>query len=186
MAHEARQGEPFRRALLQVMEAIEHPTRVQREWMEQLRGIGTGDRTVNFSGLTSDEIRAQCALITQSVHDHLPGPERFAIWARYAYQAQKGAGIQGLASYIRPQLSIGDEIAICALLYGHVMPNQREKGFSYPEISKDRGIPVITLRRSAAIIGQTARTLEQIAIERLTPMFEGHGVVEIPDKSMYA
>jgi hypothetical protein len=185
MAHEPRQGSPFRNALLRIMEAIEHPTKGQREWMAQLRGEG-GAGTINFEGLTSDEIRAQCAMITQAVRDHLPDPERFAILSRFAYQVEKAEGIAGLAEYVQPLLKIRDIWAIRALIYAHTMPHQRERGLSYLEISKDRGIPVITLRRSAGVIAGTTRKLEAMAVERLRPMFTKHGVIETEVEVAYA
>lgn len=177
MAHEPRQGSPFRKVLLQVMESLDVLTKNQQLWMDQLRGSRSEDSTINFGGLTSDEIRAQCSMVTQAVYDHLPAPEQFAVLARFAYQMEKAKGVAGLAEYVRPQIGITDEIAIRALVYGHSMPKQRERGLSYTEISRERGIPVITLRRTAAKIARTVRTLEDMAIHRLTPMFERDGVV---------
>ncbi|WP_194720808.1 hypothetical protein [Noviherbaspirillum malthae] len=177
MAHEPRQGSPFRKAILQIMESLETMTKSQQAWFDQLQGVRSASSTINFGGLTSDEIRAQCSMITQTVYDHLPDPERFAVLARFAYQVEKAQGVAGLAEYVRPSIRITDQIAIRALVYGHTTPKQREKGLSYTEISRERGIPVITLRRTAAVIAKTTRLLEDMAIERLTPMFARDGVV---------
>lgn len=177
MAHEPRQGSPFRKAILQIMESLETMTKGQQAWFDQLQGSRSATSTINFGGLTSDEIRAQCSMITQTVYDHLPDPERFAVLARFAYQVEKAKGVAGLAAYVRPSIRLTDEIAIRALVYAHTTPKQREKGLSYTDISKDRGIPVITLRRTAAVIAKTTRLLEDMAIDRLTPMFARDGVV---------
>jgi hypothetical protein len=41
--------------------------------------------TINFGGLSPLEVRGQCALVRATVEDHLPGPERDAIWARFGH-----------------------------------------------------------------------------------------------------
>lgn len=184
MSLEARQKNALRMALIQIMEAIEHPTAKQSAWLDQLRGTGGG--TVNFAGLDPYEVRAQCAMVTQAVRDHLPPPEKFAIWTRFGTQTERAAGVAGLADYMKPHLNFGDEIAIRALVYGHSVPGMRQKGLSYPEIAKERGINARTLRRGAAVIASTCRILESMAVERLRPMFERDGLVECVDQSKRA
>jgi hypothetical protein len=176
MAHEPRQATSLCRALLQMMEAIEKPTRMQLDWMARLRGDGKGG-TVDFGGLTGDEIRAQCAMITQTVRDHLTVPEQAVILCRYAIQLEKAKGVADLAAYVQPMLDFSDDISIKALVYGHLQPHQRKKGLSYQEISAERGISVKTLRNAAAIIAKTAARLEAMAIDRLAPMFLRDGVI---------
>jgi hypothetical protein len=80
MAQEATQDAPLRKAIIRVMESIKLDSAQQRGWLDQLRGTGGG--TVNFAGLSSDEIRAQCALITQSVKK-LPAAEMWVLQAKY-------------------------------------------------------------------------------------------------------
>lgn len=81
MSQPAMQAAPMRKALIRAMESIqlgEH----QREWLEQLRG--TPSESVNFGGLTGDEVRAQCIMITESVK-HLPRAEMWTLQAKYGY-----------------------------------------------------------------------------------------------------
>ncbi|MDB6119305.1 MAG: sigma-70, region 4 family protein, partial [Verrucomicrobiaceae bacterium] len=88
MSVEARQKNALRMALIQIIEAVEHLTTKQESWLKQLRGDASG--TVNFGGLDAYEVRAQCAMVTTAVRDHLPGPERDVVWARYGFQKEKG------------------------------------------------------------------------------------------------
>lgn len=176
MSVEARQKNSLRQALIQIIEGVEEPSPRLKAWLEQLRGVSSG--TVNFGGLDPYEVRAQCAMVTQAVKDHLPGPERDVIWCRYGFQLERSGGVRGLGDYVLPQMTFGDKVAIHALVYGHFCPQMRSKGLSLQEISKERNIHTKTLRRAATIIGNTARILENMAVERLTPMFERDGLVE--------
>jgi hypothetical protein len=176
MSVEARQMNSLRMALIQIIESVELPSARLKAWLEQLRGVSSG--TVNFGGLDAYEVRAQCAMVTQAVKDHLPGPERDAVWCRYGFQLERAAGVKGLGEYVRPQMTFGDETAIHALIYGHFCPQMRAKGLSLQDISRERGIHAKTLKRAATVIGNTTRILENMAVERLTPMFERDGLVE--------
>lgn len=175
MSVEARQKNVLRMALIQIIESVELPSARLKDWLSQLRGISTG--SVNFAGLDSYEVRAQCAMVAQVVHDHLPGPERDVVWARYGHQVDRAKGVKGLSEYIKPQLPIGDMIAIQALLYGHFAPHMRDKGLSYADINKSQGIHIKTLKRASTAIAGTAKVLEDMAIARLTPMFERDGLI---------
>lgn len=80
MAQEAAQDAPLRKALIRAMESIQLSPN-QRHWLESLRGVGGG--TVNFGGLDGNEIRAQCALVTQAVKSRLPKPEMWVLQAKF-------------------------------------------------------------------------------------------------------
>jgi hypothetical protein len=82
MAQEATQDAPLRMALIRIMESINLVDSKQRHWLDQLRGAGGGG-TVNFSGLSSGDIRAQCAMITQAVKTKLPAIEMWVLQAKY-------------------------------------------------------------------------------------------------------
>lgn len=81
MAQEATQDAPLRMALIRIMESINLVDSKQRHWLDQLRGGGGG--TVNFSGLSGGDIRAQCALITQAVKTKLPNVEMWVLQAKF-------------------------------------------------------------------------------------------------------
>ncbi|MCA3186863.1 MAG: hypothetical protein INH13_25220, partial [Cupriavidus sp.] len=73
-----RQGAPFRNMLIQLLEALEETTNQQQAWLEQLRGVAAGS-TINFAGLSPDEIRGQCSMVTGAVRDRLPSQEMAAV-----------------------------------------------------------------------------------------------------------
>lgn len=77
----AMQAAPFRKALIRAMESIRLEG-YQREWLEQLRGAPS--ESVNFGGLSGDEVRVQCVMITQAVQ-HLPAAEMWTLQAKYGY-----------------------------------------------------------------------------------------------------
>jgi hypothetical protein len=80
MAQEAMQDAPFRKALIRVMESI-NLDRGQTHWLDQLRGDKGG--SVNFAGLSGNDVRAQCAMITQAVVTNLPPLEKWVLQAKY-------------------------------------------------------------------------------------------------------
>ena len=80
MAQEATQDAPLRKALMRAMETIRLSPN-QQHWLEALRGVGGG--TVNFEGLDSNEVRAQCAFVTQAVKSRLPKPEMWVLQAKF-------------------------------------------------------------------------------------------------------
>lgn len=85
MAQPAMQDAPFRKALIRSMESI-NLNMTQRHWLDQLRGTRAPDAEpsrVNFGGLDMNDVRAQCALITQAVATKLVGPERWVLLAKY-------------------------------------------------------------------------------------------------------
>lgn len=81
MSQPAMQDAPMRKALIRVLESI-RLGKQQRAWLDQLRGQPS--ESVNFGGLSGDEVRAQCAMITQAVR-HLPNPEMWTLQAKYGH-----------------------------------------------------------------------------------------------------
>jgi hypothetical protein len=81
MSQPAMQDAPMRKALIRVLESIRIDDK-QRAWLDQLRGQPS--ESVNFGGLSGDEVRAQCAMITQAVK-HLPKPEMWTLQAKYGH-----------------------------------------------------------------------------------------------------
>jgi hypothetical protein len=79
MSQEATQDAPLRKALIRVLESIRLEGK-QRTWLDQLRGAPS--ESINFGGLTSTEVRAQCAMITQAVKQ-LPPPEMWVLQAKF-------------------------------------------------------------------------------------------------------
>lgn len=102
MSVEARQKNALRMALIQIIESVELPNNRLKAWLAQLRGESSG--TVNFDGLDAYEVRAQCAMVTQVVKDHLPGPERYAVIGAYTkLPLEKAEAVRYLSNYIKPE-----------------------------------------------------------------------------------
>lgn len=194
----ARQKNTFRMALIQALEAVGKLSDRQESFLAYLRGEKSG--TVNFSGLSGDEVRAQCAMVVATVADQLPEAERNALWVRFArgiparpktatVAADPGVppsiewkrGVFGIANDLRDVLTMSNRQAIVALIVAHSLPHQREKEFSYENLSKEFGIPVRTLERAAFTIRKRLRLLERQAVDRLEPLFERGGVVAVDE-----
>lgn len=84
MANEAQQEAPLRKALMRMLESLDL-SEGQNDWLQQLRGEKIG--TVNFGGLSSNEVRAQCALVVSAVASKLPDPEKWCIQAKFGQMA---------------------------------------------------------------------------------------------------
>jgi len=173
-----RQGAPFRNMLIRLLEDLDEPTNQQQAWLEQLRGVATGS-TINFAGLSPDEIRAQCSMITAAVRDRLPEPERNVIWARYAYQLERAAGVRGLAGYYRSLVNVDNDMAMMALVWRRYAGRERaDQDFSFRQIAAECGGSKSTYERANKILTGHLRALETRADETLTASFRAHGVIE--------
>ncbi|HWT62442.1 MAG TPA: hypothetical protein VN150_07625, partial [Ochrobactrum sp.] len=91
MSVEAQQDSPLRKSLIRIMNDVTLSDD-QAEWLAQLQG--TSSDSVNFSGLSSSDVRAQCALILSAVESKLPKQEMWAVQAKYGQMA----GARGVAS----------------------------------------------------------------------------------------
>lgn len=80
MAQDAKQDAPLRAALIRAMESIRLSGK-QRAWLDELRGAASGN--INFAGLDGNEVRAQCAMVTQAVKNRLPLPEMWVLQAKF-------------------------------------------------------------------------------------------------------
>lgn len=110
MAQEAIQDAPLRMALIRIMESIKLENGNQRNWLDQLRGTASG--SVNFEGLSSGEVRAQCAMITQAVRTKLPDQERWVLQAKFGQsEFEDVAGGVDTAGAAALALATADEAA---------------------------------------------------------------------------
>lgn len=129
--------------------------------------------TINFGGLSPLEVRGQCALVRATVQDHLPGPERDALYARFGHQLTKARGVRGLADYIGPLTGVRHEMALLAVTWSLFQPAKRvQDRWSFRAIEEETGVSKSQLHRAAQVIRQQAQALERRADERLTVLFE--------------
>ncbi|MDD1789082.1 hypothetical protein [Burkholderia gladioli] len=192
-----RQKQTFRLTLIRILESIPKLTKRQAEFLDELYGTPSG--TIDFYGLSGDEIRAQCAMVVAAVRDTLPDPERFAVWIRFARGMPKRparaglaadpgtppsiewkTGVLGMAAYLRPSLPVASRDPIMALIAAHSFPHQRESSLSYKAISDEYGVPIRTLGRAAMTVRKRLRELEALGIARLHARFVIDGLVDLP------
>lgn len=178
MAEPVRERMAFRLALIRIIESIGTLNKRQAAFLDYLYGE-KGGGSVNFEGLNPLEVRGQCALITAAVVHHLTPAERHAIWVRFARNIQRKEGVIWLSKSLRAKLNLTNIDAVRYLVAEQSLPkDQRDPEKTFKYISEQTDIPVRTLERAANTIRKHLRQLENSSYDKLTPMFELHGVVE--------
>jgi len=197
MSVEPRQKNALRQYLIRAIEEMEAISPKLRAWLEQLRGDGSG--TVNFSGLTSDEIRAQCAMITQIVRDHLPEPEMHAVHARFIptateeisrdaenqpvyrffFDGDRAVAVKWLAHWISKTKGF-PQVPAAALdfLVAKLVAERPEVDISFRDLAKYYGQHHMVYFRAYGKAKEHMKGLEGLAMARLTTHFERTGLVE--------
>lgn len=193
MSVEAQQDSPLRKALIRMMSDIDLSAG-QTEWLDQLRG--TASESVNFSGLSSSDVRAQCALIISSVRTKLPDPEMWAVQAkfghmdmgdeegqrRYAFSSERVTAIKGLADWLAPSFKGLNPFALDCIVAKAYADHVRTS-ISFRDLANSLGGSHMTYKRRYQEVKHHLCTLEQKAMDRLQPMFEQQGIVGVVLKS---
>jgi hypothetical protein len=143
------------------------------------------ERSINASGLTPLEMRAQCAIVRAAVTHHLPTPERDAIHARFGYQLVKAGGVRGLAEYCGPLCATANADALLALCWALYAPRNtprdhkdgRAGDWSLRALEKEYGVSKSTLGRDQRMVRITGDALEKRGQERLGELFERTNLV---------
>lgn len=192
-ALEPRQPAPFRKALIQAMECQDYLTGMQEAWLAQLRGTPT-DSTVNFGGLSSDEVRAQCSTVVSAVNSKLPGPEQWVVRARFIpteyeemgeggerarrfyYSRERVEAIQHLARWLPEGMAAvqGDALD---LLTARVFADGEKLAISFRDMAANFGGNHMTYARAYPKVRARLVELERVAVGRLTPYFERTGLI---------
>jgi hypothetical protein len=151
-------------------------TQVLLEWLKREAGIRPEERdeetrTLDFRGLQPLEVRGQCSQVRGVALNHLPGPERDVIWARYGHQVTRAKGVAGVAEYLRPLTGIHGELVMKALVYSVVLPGD-ENAWSLRQMSQEFGVPYSRLQRAALVVREHVKALRRAAEARLQPLFE--------------
>ncbi|WP_367394527.1 hypothetical protein [Cupriavidus sp. Agwp_2] len=192
MALPPRQKAPFRTALIRAMEATPNLTGMQEAWLDQLRGTPS-DSTVDFGGLTSDEVRGQCAMVMSAVDSKLPAPERAVVRARftpaeyeeigangerkrrYFYGPARVEGIRYLADWLAPNCSIAGPAL--DILVSKAFANHERLAVSYRDMAASFGSNHMTYARAFPKIRERLRELEALAVSRLDAYFTALGLI---------
>ncbi len=189
MSQEAQQDAPLRMGLIRMMEAIDLPSSRHRAWLDQLRGTKSG--TINFAGLSGNDVRAQCSMIVQAVRDRLPEPEMWLMHAKYgvtdfedvegrrrfAFSAERIAGIKGLAEWIAPSFPAINPVAMDCLV-ARLFANHKKLAISVRDLARSFGGNHMTYARASDKIKAQLKQLEAVALSRLEPIFHEHGLIK--------
>lgn len=92
MSSEARQSSPTRKALMTMMSFADSLDERQTEWYFQLQGQVSG--SINFRGLSPEDVRAQCALIVSAVESKLFNQEKWVLHAKYMQMVCSASSVQ--------------------------------------------------------------------------------------------
>jgi hypothetical protein len=190
MSQPAQQDSMLRKALVGMLAAMPELSPRLTAWFEQLRG--TPSDTVHFGGLSSYDVRAQCALILLAVRTKLPEPEMWALQAkyaktdeeaidkkvRYAFSAEKAAAIRALSQWL-VQTSAFESMPISAMdcMVAKFYTHQRKTEISFRDLAKTFGGNHMTYARAFPKVKKLLRPLESMALTRLQPYFAEQGVV---------
>lgn len=181
----------FRTALIQIMELQPTLTKRQKAWLDQLIG-DIAESTVNFGGLTGDDVRAQCAEVISAVNSKLGNIERWTVYARfgqmgderlpdgvkrYFFLRERSEAIQKLSAWLA--LSF-DGISLMALdcMLARLYANHAKVDISFRDLAKAFGANHMTYKRAFDKIRLRMQEVEGRAIDQLTPYFERTGLIE--------
>ena len=199
MSQPAQQDAPLRKALIRAMESVKLPIYGnERDWLEQLRGQASG--SVNFGGMDGNEVRAQCAMITQAVRTKLPLPEMWSLQAkfgetdvedlddsqlpaprqarrRFAFSVERIDAIKGLSDWMQPSFPPIKPLAMDCMI-AQVYANHKKIEISFRDLAKSFGGNHTGYIRAFKSLRERLRALELMAIDRLAPHFFEQGVIE--------
>lgn len=149
--------------------------------------------TVDFSGLSPLEIRGQCAMIRAIVRDRLPGPEAWAIQARYGvneiamidgkkrfvFSRERYEAIMNLGNWMAPSFPNFNPLAVDILIAKAVgaVNKKQAGGITFREMAEQFGLSHGAYHHAMKRVGERLIELEYRAIDTLTPEFERDGVV---------
>lgn len=169
-------------------------SQLAKEIRKHMKMLGESDHrsTVDFGGLNPLEIRAQCAMIRGAVDSKLAKHEADAIKARYGLVAsikspdgerrmeigeERREAIIGLSDYLHPQFDSIPRKALCWLV-SRAVGNVAAMRPSYRVIEEQCGGSRSEFSRIAPKLTARISGIEGTAIDKLTPLFEGGGLVE--------
>ncbi|MDM8357493.1 hypothetical protein [Pandoraea communis] len=177
-----RQKAPFRNMLIRIIEAIDHPTKAQEAWLNELRGP---QGEFDPERLTLEEFRAQCAMITDAARTRLPSPEYAAVLARFAHDREKVEGINRLAVWSRKSSGITAVALLRDLAAWNYLPRTKREGVSIRDLAERHKVTKDKAFRAAKWMAGRLTELENLAVARLEAGFVLHGVVPSTNRPTY-
>jgi hypothetical protein len=136
------------------------------------------ERTIDFRGLTALEVRGQCAMVVGAVNSKLTQPEQAAIWAKYGMRKRQAQGVDLLADYVEPMMTVKYPHARLAMIWGKFGREINREAFSIRKIASEYGLHANTVARDQQKVVTYQRNLEGRALQRLDPYFEETGLID--------
>jgi hypothetical protein len=135
------------------------------------------DGTLNFRGLSSMEVRGQCAMVRGAVLHHCTEMERHAIHAWFAHDPSKADGVHALRDYCAGHLTIESPSA-CTLIVWAVHAQGRARDMCTERaIAAEHQLSQMTVHRNIVIVQKAAGRLRRAGMDRLSVMFERDGLI---------
>jgi hypothetical protein len=145
---------------------------------------------VDFGDLSALEVRGQCAMIRAAVQTRLPEPEAWAVRARYGineiavdggarrrvFSRDRYEAILHLSDWMQPSFPAINPMAVDLLVARAV--DRRVCAVSYRQMAEQLGASKDTWGRALKLVSERLHALENMAIDRLTPVFIADGIVE--------
>ncbi|WP_136419959.1 hypothetical protein [Herbaspirillum sp. ST 5-3] len=190
MSQPAQQDSMLRKSLVRILDAMSNLSPRLSAWLGQLRGEPSG--TVHFDGLSSNDVRAQCALILLAVRTRLPDPEMWALQAkycmteyedigkkrRYAFSGEKAVAIKALSDWLVQTSAFADvPSSVMDCMVAKFYANHAKTEISFRQLAKTFGGDHLKYFRAYGKVKKILRPLEDMAVNRLSPYFAEQGIV---------
>lgn len=134
--------------------------------------------SITFGGLNPLEVRGQCAMVRAAVQDHLMLSERMAIFARYAYQAQKSSGVRHIRDKSIPLLSCKDEFAALCMAWSIFGTEEQKEGLSTRAIADAYSLSQSMVARDTKEIRRTFKIFLYGAHDKLESLFKNSHLID--------
>lgn len=153
------------------------------EWMRDKAGkpepeIAEELRKVNFSGLTRQEVRGQCALVRSAVERMCMAPEIHALRLKFANDATKADAVRYFADYLPDGSFTSRDLKAHVLWYLFMEQKTRDKyGLSLRAFEGQYGMDHVAIQRECVKITRTTNGLRDQGAKRIDAYLIAKGVV---------
>ncbi len=161
--------------LMQIL-PVGQPSWMQRMIDDHMKACGIWDeatpyeRTINFSGMSPLDIRAECANVTKRVDEWLKTSEAGAIKAWYGHQKTKADGMQAVFDYVLPMFDIRQD-ATKAIVWSLFAPKNIAAKMTPRDIAKEYELTRHRVTQNKESIKKTWYDLLQRGTSELEEVF---------------
>lgn len=162
------------------------------EWMRDRAGkpeiaIPSELRSVNFHGLTREQVRGQCAMVRASVERLCLAPEIHALRGMFASDHTKAEAVRYMADYLQDHGLESRELKMHLLWWVNMTEQQRrEAGLTLRAIEGRYAKDHVTLSRVAGRLSKVLSSLRNQGAKRVNGHFVASGLVCSDEESLDA